>query len=729
MDNKAKSAWGVRQAVSLIILVGISLLGNVLAPQLFTGFNYLFGSIGVILVLRLFGIIPAIIAALIAALWCKQLFGHFYPLIWLGLEPLFVGIAIRRYPKLSIIMIDMGYWLLIGMPLIFFFFLLVFKVSALGTAAAALMYATIGIANALIATLLLNQLSLEHLVWPGRSNSPVNIAQFIFHLLMLAIVLPAILVMVITGRSREANTRQKMFDLLEIKARQIGQKIRQNLYKGVLPKNFEKKMLSEDELKVATRILKEMQPNQYMDLHLMANNGRLIASTNSELQNQTYYNPVETNKLLPTERQHIYQLIPSFNEPLPLWQRAGANRFIRINYFPATTMYAIAETPFSPYQAEILRGHRNSLAALLLYLAIGAVTSCTVSRRIAVPLVALSKITSHLPERLAEQDLVWPDSNIAEIKQLTENSQQMSHTLGQQFMEIAQINADLERRVTERTQELTESNSSLKQEIDERTRAEQQRDHLMRELETKNRELESIIYVSSHDLRSPLVNIQGFSRKLGKNCVSVTRTLNEIDLPEEKKKELLPVLEDKIPRSIEFIIGSVEKMEGLLSGLLRVSRLGQILLDIQNLDMNLLMSKIADSLAYQIETADARVVIDELLPCSGDEIQVSQVFTNLLDNAIKYRSPDRQLQIHVSCKASGSEIEYSVKDNGIGIHSDYHEQIWEIFQRINPRNIQGEGLGLTAARRILDRLNGSIAVESTEGEGSRFIVKLPQKKV
>lgn len=729
MDNKTESAWGVRQAVLLIILVGISLMGNVLAPQLFTGFNYLFGSIGVILILRLFGIFPAIIAAIIAALWCRQLFGHFYPLIWLGLEPLFVGLAFKRHPKLSIIMIDMAYWLLIGIPLIFFFFLLVFKVSVLGTSAAALMYATIGVTNTLVATLILNQLSLERLVWPGRCSSPVNIAQFIFHLLMLAIVLPAIVVMVITGRQREANTRQKMFDLLEIKARQIGQDIRQNMYNGVLPRNFDKNMLSEDELKKAARILKEMQPNQYMNLYLMANNGLLIASTNHQLQNLTRYNPLEKGGIFPTGRQHLYQSIPSFNESLPLWQRAGKSSFIRVNYFPATTMYAIAETPFSPYQAEILKGHRNSLAALLFYLAIGAVTTCAVSRRIAVPLAELSKITSHLPERLAEQDLVWPDSNIKEIRQLKENSQEMSRTLGHQFMEIAQINADLETRVMERTSELIESNNSLKQEIDERTRAESQRDHLMRELETKNRELESIIYVSSHDLRSPLVNIQGFSRKLGKSCASVTKRLNEIDLPEESKKELLPVLEEKIPRSIEFIIGSVEKMEGLLSGLLRVSRLGQILLDVQNLDMNLLMSKIASSLAYQIETANAKVTVEQLLPCSGDEVQVSQVFTNLLDNAIKYRSSDRQLQVHISCKALDNEIEYSVKDNGIGIHPDYHEQIWEIFQRINPRDIQGEGLGLTAARRILDRLNGSITVESTEGEGSRFIVKLPPPKL
>ena len=137
------------------------------------------------------------------------------------------------------------------------------------------------------------------------------------------------------------------------------------------------------------------------------------------------------------------------------------------------------------------------------------------------------------------------------------------------------------------------------------------------------------------------------------------------------------------------------------------------------------MGKITNSLAYQIEAADAVVTVEGLLPCQGDAVQISQIFTNLLDNAIKYRAVDRRLQVVISSRLSDDGVEYCVQDNGIGIHPDYQAQIWEIFHRINPRDIPGEGLGLTVSRRILDRLNGSIRVESEEGVGSRFLVVLP----
>jgi len=244
-------------------------------------------------------------------------------------------------------------------------------------------------------------------------------------------------------------------------------------------------------------------------------------------------------------------------------------------------------------------------------------------------------------------------------------------------------------------------------------------------VQAKNKELEGIIYVSSHDLRSPLVNIQGFSRKLAKSCASLVNTLSDVTVPAEKHQELQQLLKETMPRSVEYITGSVEKMDSLLSGLLRLSRLGRAAITIENLDMNLLMSKITNSLAFQIESAGARITVENLLPCAGDAVQINQVFSNLLDNALKYRSPDRTLEIQVSSTDSVDGVLYCVQDNGIGIHPDYHEQVWEIFHRINPRDIPGEGLGLTASRRILDRLNGDIWLESEEGTGSRFFVKLP----
>lgn len=205
MTDAASDRWGLRRILALVLLIAASLLGNVLAPQLFTGFNYLLGSIGVMLVLRLFGVVPALCAALLAAAWCKQLFGHYYPLLWLGLEPLFVWFWLKRRPQDSLIMADLLYWLTAGLPLLIFVFFALLKVAALGTAAAALMYLAIGVTNALVATLLLSQFSLEQLIWPQRPAATVSVSQLIFQILMLAVVLPALLVLVLTGRSRELS--------------------------------------------------------------------------------------------------------------------------------------------------------------------------------------------------------------------------------------------------------------------------------------------------------------------------------------------------------------------------------------------------------------------------------------------------------------------------------------------------------------------------------------------
>jgi signal transduction histidine kinase len=725
MEKQCSTGWGVRQMVWLLLLVSLSFAGNVWAPGLFTGFNYLLGSVGVLLILRLFGLAPALVAALLAAAWCKQLFGHFYPLLWLGLEPLFVWYWCRRRPQDSMIMADTVFWVALGGPLVLVVFLAVLGMPLLGTGAAALMYATIGIINALLATLLLTQLPITKWVWPGRQLQQITLDQLIFQVLMLAIVLPALLVLVFTGRERERTVKQTMFDTLEIKARQVGQEVRQKIYHGVYPPTFDQTQHEQLNVAAVTAVLRSIVPKSGVQLHLMANQGEVLASTDPEVAKLKQYEPLAHGVASRTEREHLYRLLPANAQPIPLWQRVGKSRYVRINRFPGTTVYSIAEASFAPYQAQILRGHRNALTGLLLYLAAGTLLATVVARRIAVPLVQLSRTTTDLPGRLMSEDLYWPESRIVEVQQLVENAREMSHTLSGQFREIGQINAELEQRVSERTRELSESNESLRQEIDERISAERQRDQLLRELETKNKELESIIYVSSHDLRSPLVNIQGFSRKLAKSCATVAEMLEEGRLSEEQHQEARKLLTEQMPRSVTFITSSVEKMDSLLSGLLKLSRLGRAAITIENLDMNQVMGKITNSLAFQIEATNAVVTVEELLPCQGDAVQISQIFTNLLDNAIKYRAADRRLQVTVSSRQCDGGVEYCVQDNGIGIHPDYQSQIWEIFHRINPRDIPGEGLGLTVSRRILDRLNGSIRVESEEGVGSRFLVVLP----
>ena len=261
--------------------------------------------------------------------------------------------------------------------------------------------------------------------------------------------------------------------------------------------------------------------------------------------------------------------------------------------------------------------------------------------------------------------------------------------------------------------------------ITARKQMEADRDRLMQELTMKNKELEGIVYAASHDLRSPLINIEGFSRKLAKSCARIETLLTAEASNTEHVAESLEILRETIPKSLSFISTSTEKMDLLLKGLLRLSRLGRVAVNIAPLDMNNLLEQVIAAMNFQLQDCGATITVETLPACLGDAAQINQVFSNLLDNAIKYRDPARPAFIRVSGSLDGDQVVYLVTDNGIGIAGDHVERIWDIFHRLTPDRAPGEGLGLTIVRRIMDRNHGSIRVESTPGGGSTFIVSLP----
>jgi two-component system, chemotaxis family, sensor kinase Cph1 len=243
---------------------------------------------------------------------------------------------------------------------------------------------------------------------------------------------------------------------------------------------------------------------------------------------------------------------------------------------------------------------------------------------------------------------------------------------------------------------------------------------LAEELAAKNKELETVVYVISHDLRSPLLNVQGFGHALARACGQIKEKFKAVDDPEAKH-----LFDIDIPRALHFIEAGVTKMDTLLSGFLRFSRLGRVNLQIQTIQMDKLVTGAAQALKFQTDEAGACVTIGDLPNCKGDPTLTGQVFSNLIDNALKYRAKDRPCAISITGRVEGGQAIYCVEDNGIGIAPEHQPKVFELFHRLDPKKTYGEGLGLSIAQRALERLHGRIWLESRPGEGSRFFVSLP----
>lgn len=266
---------------------------------------------------------------------------------------------------------------------------------------------------------------------------------------------------------------------------------------------------------------------------------------------------------------------------------------------------------------------------------------------------------------------------------------------------------------------------AIRTDITQRKAYEEELKHVAAELAEKNKELEAIVYTVSHDLRSPLVNVQGFGKQLNRACDTIRAAVAATPDGHVSVEKLKQPLDTTIPQALKFINAGVSKMDTLLAGLLRYSRLGRVALNIRPIDMNGMLAEILAAMKFQLDDAKAEVTVEPLPSCLGDTVQTSQVFGNLLDNALKYRAPTRPLRVTIRGAVRDGHAFYEVADNGIGIAPEHQAKVFEIFHRLNPDTTVGEGLGLTIAQRVLERQKGRISVESRAGEGSIFCVSLP----
>ena len=260
----------------------------------------------------------------------------------------------------------------------------------------------------------------------------------------------------------------------------------------------------------------------------------------------------------------------------------------------------------------------------------------------------------------------------------------------------------------------------------QRLQIEKERESLVHILKDKTEELKSIVYVSSHDLRTPLVSIQGFSGELEKGIKKLTEYIESAKMSDEDRSDMLSLIEDDLYLSLAFITKSATKMDILLQGLLKLSRIGKAAMEFEPLNMNQVITDVLDAMRYQIDESSVQVQIESLPDCYADKNQIDQLFSNLIDNAIKYLDPDRKGVVKISGTIKDDVIVYCVQDNGMGIENGYLKNIFNVFHRLDPDSkIKGEGLGLTIVKRIVAKHAGKVWAESELGVGSRFYISLP----
>lgn len=272
---------------------------------------------------------------------------------------------------------------------------------------------------------------------------------------------------------------------------------------------------------------------------------------------------------------------------------------------------------------------------------------------------------------------------------------------------LQQARDELEAKVQERTAELAQANRSLEQEIGQRKRAQAGLAQVVEELKRSNSDLEQFAYSASHDLQEPLRMVAIYSQMIQRRFGGKLGATGE--------------------EFISHITTGVTRMEQLLADLrafLRASTTDQT--STSNADPGAALSRALTSLSAAIESSGATVT-HGLLPDQVfmRQFQLEQLFQNLIGNAIHYRS-EKSPRVHVSAEACGDLWKFCVRDNGIGIPSEYKEQIFGMFKRLHSwYESPGTGMGLAICKRIVERSGGRIWVESEAGQGSAFFFTVP----
>ena len=385
---------------------------------------------------------------------------------------------------------------------------------------------------------------------------------------------------------------------------------------------------------------------------------------------------------------------PSVDSGALLMIDAAGRRHVRFAIQSGGTLAGFAAVTFAedPSQSGLRRideqtstlwsSHRASLLALFLIafalsIALGAITSARLSRSLSLPLADMSQAAKAFAR--GELDHPLPTNSPDELGELARALRTMS-------------------------QDVRNHDTALREETARLKRAEAERSELLADLGRKNAELERFTYTVSHDLKSPLVTIQGFAGMIA--------------------TELGPDAPERIRRDLARIMRAAEKMQGLLVDLLELSRIGRIVSPAEAVAFEDMVKEAIEMLEGRLKEKDVDIHVAADLPViTVDRKRLVEVIQNLLENAAKFGSTERRPRVEIGLR-EGVERAFFVRDNGIGLDPAYSDRIFNIFEKLDAR-AEGTGIGLSLVRRIIEAHGGRIWVESQGlGQGATFVFTL-----
>lgn len=337
------------------------------------------------------------------------------------------------------------------------------------------------------------------------------------------------------------------------------------------------------------------------------------------------------------------------------------------------------------------------------------------------------------------RDMRTEENRLFELRTESADRSQMLNSMvtiaGSGFIVLLAVLSILLLRSSTRARDLAEANLrdinlNLESAVDERTS----------DLREANQEIQRFAYIVSHDLRSPLVNIMGFTSELEElrgdifsriarysqaanaappEAISEGGTDDLVLAPEDQK------LSEDFSEALGFIKSSIGKMDRLISAILKLTREGRREFNPVNVDMRALVQEIANSMTHQTTEAQAQINIDPLPNLVSDRLALEQIFSNLIENALKYLRTGVPGEISIRGRTKLGFVVYDVVDNGRGIDPNDHDRIFDLFRRAGAQDKPGQGIGLAHVRALVRQLGGSITVSSELDNGSTFTIALP----